>query len=277
MGISSRISRIGPPVVKSIRMATKAYLDAHLMITDPMKYAPVFAKECGVQLINFHVEVVPDAPAAAREIRKLGVHVGITLNPQTPAEAVYPALDAVDMVLVMSVHPGFGGQSFMPEVLDKVTKIKKRMRPGQRLEIDGGIDSHTILRAYEAGADWFVAGNAIFGRVDRARAIAELRAIWRRCAGGIRMRRSRRDLDEEEADCQDDEDDAGGDFGGAAEGIAEFLADADANQGHDRGDQADDGGVKEQVAPGEGVLGAEGEREADDQGVEAGGDGDGDE
>ncbi len=167
---------IGPPVIKSIRKATKAYLDAHLMITDPLKYAPVFAKECGVQLINFHVEVVPDPVAAAREIRKLGVHVGITLNPATPAESVYPALDEVDMVLVMSVHPGFGGQSFMPEVLDKVTAIKKRMRPNQRLEIDGGIDSHTIVRSYDAGADWFVAGNAIFGRLDRAAAIADLRA-----------------------------------------------------------------------------------------------------
>ncbi len=167
---------IGPPVIKSIRMATKAYLDAHLMISDPLKYAPVFAKECGVQLINFHVEAVGDSAAAAREIRKLGVHVGITLNPETPAEMVYPALDEVDMVLVMSVHPGFGGQSFMPEVLAKVSAIKKRMRPNQRLEIDGGIDAHTIVRAYEAGADWFVAGNAIFGKIDRALAIADLRA-----------------------------------------------------------------------------------------------------
>ncbi len=166
----------GPPVVKSVRMATKAYLDAHLMVTDPLTYGTILAKECGVQLVNFQVETVKDPVQTAKEIRKLGVHVGITLNPPTPAEAIFPALDHVDMVLVMSVMPGFGGQKFMDDVLDKVSIIKKRMRPGQRLEIDGGIDSHTVIRAYESGADWFVVGNAVFGKLDRARAIEELRA-----------------------------------------------------------------------------------------------------
>ena len=167
---------IGPPVVKSIRMATKAFLDAHLMISDPLKYAPIFANECGVQLINFHVEAVSDPAATAREIRKLGVRVGMTIKPKTPAEAIYRALDELDMILIMSVEPGFGGQQFMPEVLEKVTQIKKRMSPGQRIEIDGGIDSHTIISAYEAGVDWFVAGSSVFGKIDRSLAIANLRA-----------------------------------------------------------------------------------------------------
>jgi ribulose-phosphate 3-epimerase len=166
----------GPPVIKSVRMATKAYLDAHLMVSDPLKYGSVLARECGVQLVNFQVEVTDDPAKMAREIRKLGVHVGITLNPPTPAEAIYPALEHVDMVLVMSVMPGFGGQKFMPEVLEKVSQIKRRMGPGQRIQIDGGIDTHTITNAYESGADWFVVGSAVFGRIDRAQAIEDLRA-----------------------------------------------------------------------------------------------------
>ena len=166
----------GPPVVKSVRMATAAYLDAHLMVSDPVKYGTVLAKECGVGLINFHAEAVDNPVQVARDFKAMGVHVGITINPQTPAEEIFAVLDEVDLVLVMSVMPGFGGQKFMPEVLAKVSAIKRRMHGGQRLEIDGGIDAHTITAAYEAGADWFVVGNALFGKIDRARAIEELRA-----------------------------------------------------------------------------------------------------
>ncbi len=178
----------GPPVIQSVRKATSAYLDAHLMVTDPVKYGTVLVRECGVQLINFHAEVVEDPIKVARDFKAMGVHVGITINPPTPVEKIFPVLDEVDMVLVMSVMPGFGGQKFMPEVLDKVTAIKKRMRPDQRVEIDGGIDPHTIVRAYEAGADWFVVGSALFGKLDRARAIEELRAQiakvkWRQVDG----------------------------------------------------------------------------------------------
>ena len=95
----------GPPVIKSVRMATHAYLDAHLMVSDPLTYGMVLAKECGVQLVNFQVEAVDDPVKVAQEFRKLGVHVGITLNPPTPAEAIFPVLDYVDMVLVMTVEP----------------------------------------------------------------------------------------------------------------------------------------------------------------------------
>lgn len=166
---------IGPPVVKSIRMATKAFLDVHLMVSDPLRYGPIFVRECGADLINFHIEAVHDPAGTAKAFRHTGARVGVTLKPATPAEAIFPILDLVDLVLVMSVEPGFGGQRFMPAMLDKVTAIKRRMHSDQRIEIDGGIDSHTIRSAYEAGVDWFVAGSAIFGKVDRARAIADLK------------------------------------------------------------------------------------------------------
>jgi ribulose-phosphate 3-epimerase len=166
----------GPPVIKSVRKATKAYLDAHLMITEPLRYAPAMV-EAGADNVTFHVETVPDAVAAAKEIRKLGCGVGITLNPATPVERLWPALEHVDVVLVMSVVPGFSGQKFIPEVLPKVREVKKRLRPDQRVEIDGGINSHTIAQAAEAGVDWFVVASAIFDRPERRAAIAELRAL----------------------------------------------------------------------------------------------------
>lgn len=164
----------GPAVVKCIRPVTAAYFDAHLMISDPLRYAPAMV-EAGAQNINFQVEAVCDPAAAAREIRKLGCHVGITVNPATPAEKLWPALELVDMVLVMSVVPGFSGQRFMPEVLPKARQIRKRLGGHQRLEMDGGIGRDTIAAARDAGVDWFVVASAIFGRPDRAQAIAELR------------------------------------------------------------------------------------------------------
>jgi ribulose-phosphate 3-epimerase len=165
----------GPHFVASIRPVTKAYFDAHLMITEPLRYAPAFIK-AGVDAITFHVEVVDDVAAAAKELRKLGCkHVGVTLNPPTAIEKVYPALDHVDHVLIMSVNPGFSGQKFMPEVLTKCEAVKKRLSPDQRLEIDGGIKADNIRQARDAGVDWFVVASAIFGQPDRAAAIAELR------------------------------------------------------------------------------------------------------
>src|SRR5215210_5691100 len=124
----------GPPIVKATRAATKAYLDVHLMIMEPVRYAPAMAK-AGAQNVTFHVEVVNDPAAAARQIRKVSNHVGISLNPATPLEKIFPALDHVDVVLIMSVVPGFSGQLFMPEVLSKAYEVKKRLRPEQRLEI----------------------------------------------------------------------------------------------------------------------------------------------
>src|SRR4051794_17086401 len=165
----------GIPIIKSLRKATQAFLDVHLMITEPLRYAPAFVK-AGAQNVTFHVEVVSDAAAAAKEIRQLGCNVGITLDPETPAELLWPAIELVDLVLVMSVKPGFGNQAFKPEVLPKVREIRKRLRPDQKLEIDGGINVTTIAAAHEAGAEWFVCGSAVFDKPDRRAAIAALRS-----------------------------------------------------------------------------------------------------
>lgn len=164
----------GPPVIQSLRPATMAYFDAHLMISEPLRYAEAMLK-AGVQSITYHVECVKDPADAARQLRKLGCRVGITLNPATPVEALEPALDEVDLVLVMSVVPGFSGQKFMPEVLSKVKYLRKRLQAHQRIQIDGGINVHTIAPAREAGVDWFVVASAIFGEDDRAAAIEVLK------------------------------------------------------------------------------------------------------
>jgi ribulose-phosphate 3-epimerase len=164
----------GPPIIKAARPVTPAFFDAHLMIDEPVRYAPAHVK-AGAQNITFHVEATPDPAAAASEIKKLGCRVGITLKPGTPVEHVFPAMEHVDVILVMSVEPGFGGQKFMPEMLTKVREIKKRITPNQRIEIDGGIHAQTIRQARDAGVDWFVVGSGIFDNPDRGAAIAELR------------------------------------------------------------------------------------------------------
>jgi len=166
----------GPPIIKAVRKATRAYLDAHLMITDPLRYAPAMVA-AGAQNLTFHVEVAEDPARVAREIRNLGCNVGITLNPATPVERLWPALEWVDVVLVMSVVPGFSGQKFIPDALPKAREVKKRLRPDQRLEIDGGINAETIAAAAEAGVDWFVVASAIFDHPDRPAAIQELRSV----------------------------------------------------------------------------------------------------
>jgi ribulose-phosphate 3-epimerase len=166
----------GPHLVESIRPVTKAFFDAHLMISEPLRYAPAFI-EAGVDSITYHVEVVADVAAAAKELRRLGCkRVGVTLNPPTAVEALWPALDHVDYVLIMSVNPGFSGQKFMPQVLSKCEAVKKRLSTDQRLEIDGGIKPDNIRQARDAGVDWFVVASAIFDQPDRAAAIAKLRA-----------------------------------------------------------------------------------------------------
>jgi ribulose-phosphate 3-epimerase len=166
----------GVPVIKSLRKYTRLFLDAHLMIAEPQRYAEAFVK-AGCDHITFHIEVVQDAASLVDHIRGLGVTVGVALNPTTPASSVAPILDRVDMVLVMSVWPGFGGQTFIHDVLPKVRELRARLAPGQRLEIDGGIDADTIGLSAAAGADLFVAGTAVFGKPDPAAAMTRLREI----------------------------------------------------------------------------------------------------
>ncbi|MEM6562595.1 MAG: ribulose-phosphate 3-epimerase [Planctomycetota bacterium] len=171
----------GTPVVKSVRRYTDAYLDVHVMIDRPEDYARPLV-DAGADGISFHVELADNVRRTLRgltdAVAETGTNVGVVLNPLTPAEVAFPAIDdeRVKLVLVMSVVPGKGGQAFMAEVLPKCEQLAKRMRPDQRLEIDGGIDASTIKSARDAGVDWFVAGSSVFGAEDRATAIAEMRA-----------------------------------------------------------------------------------------------------
>ena len=169
---------IGPPVVEKIKKVARVPLDVHLMITDPVKYAPDFAK-AGAHVLTFHIELCADA-AAARQVaaafraQKI-VKVGVALNPDTPLERVLPVLDAVDLVLVMSVFPGFGGQKFMPEVLAKTRGLRERGYAGH-VEMDGGLNGDTIPGCAAAGADVLVSGSALFGAGDMKAAITRFRA-----------------------------------------------------------------------------------------------------
>ena len=170
---------VGIPVLKSLRKATDLFLDVHLMIDRPIRYARQFC-EAGADLVNFHVEADTEEniKAAIALVKSLGKMTGVTLKPKTPAEAVLPFLKDIDLVLVMTVEPGFGGQKFMTEQLDKLRVLRQMIdREGLccQLEVDGGIDPDTAPLAIEAGATVLVAGSAVFGKADRAAAIQALR------------------------------------------------------------------------------------------------------
>jgi len=166
----------GVPVIEKIRPHSKLYFDPHLMIEEPGRYAEAFAK-AGCDHLTFHIEVTGEPRKIAEQIHNLGLTAGIVMNPTTPAEAVFDVLPDVEIVLVMSVWPGFGGQKFIADVLPKVTVLRKRLRPDQRLEIDGGIHAGTIAQAVMAGVDTPVAGSSIFGRPDPAAAMRELQRL----------------------------------------------------------------------------------------------------
>lgn len=167
---------LGVPIVAGINRHTNLFLDTHLMITDPGKYAAAFV-DAGADSITFHIEVADEPRKLIRQIRALGVKVGVSLNPDTPVEAVLDVVDHVDIVLVMTVYPGFGGQKFMEDCLEKIETLADRMQPEQWLEVDGGIKAETIPLAIGAGADTLVAGSAIFGENDPAAAFRNLRKI----------------------------------------------------------------------------------------------------
>jgi ribulose-phosphate 3-epimerase len=166
----------GPPVIEKLRPHSKLYFDTHLMIEEPGRYAEAFAK-AGCDHLTFHIEVTKEPRKIAEQIHKLGLTAGIVMNPTTPAETVFEVLPDVELVLVMSVWPGFGGQKFIADVLPKVAELRKKLRPDQRLEIDGGIHAGTIEQAAVAGADTFVAGTSVFGRPDPAAAMQELERL----------------------------------------------------------------------------------------------------
>jgi ribulose-phosphate 3-epimerase len=167
---------IGPPVVESLRKHTDLYFDCHLMMTNPGEYLGAF-RDAGADGCTVHVEV-GDTDRLIGELRDLGLDAGLAMNPETPFEACAPWLDRIDLLLVMTVHPGFGGQSFMAEVVPKIRRARDEI--DQRglavaLEVDGGIDVRTAPAVAEAGATVFVAGSAIFHQPDPAAAALAIR------------------------------------------------------------------------------------------------------
>lgn len=170
---------IGLPVLKSLRKATDMFIDVHLMIDRPVRYVEQFCK-AGADLVNFHVEAdTEENIVKAIDIAKsLGKKTGVTLKPRTPAEAVKPYIGMVDLVLIMTVEPGFGGQSFMHDQLPKIAAVRKMLDEAKlpcELEVDGGIDMNTAALAKAAGVNVLVAGSAVFGKGDRAAAIKAIR------------------------------------------------------------------------------------------------------
>lgn len=167
----------GIPVIRAVRRVTKLYLDCHLMVSNPVSLFAAI-KEAGGDLVSVHIEVLPDPTAAGVAARDLGLDFGIVMNPPTPFEAVRPFVELCDLVLVLSVAPGYGGQAFIPEVLPKIEAARNFVdSEGLRadIEVDGGITPDTARLAQAAGANVFVAGTAIFRAPDPVAAVEQLR------------------------------------------------------------------------------------------------------
>lgn len=169
---------LGPPIVKAVKAHTSLPLDVHLMIEHPERYIADFAA-AGAAVITVHAEACVHLHRVIHQIKELGLMAGVAINPGTPASAVREVLEDVDMVLVMTVNPGFGGQAFIPNTLRKIRQIREWAgeinHHNLRIEVDGGIAENTAGLVAEAGADVLVAGNAVFGRPDRAAAIQAIR------------------------------------------------------------------------------------------------------
>jgi ribulose-phosphate 3-epimerase len=168
---------IGVPVVKSLRKVTQLPLDVHLMITDPDRYIEPFI-DAGANMVSVHVEVLPHLHRTVTHIKKLGAKAGVVLNPSTPVSSIEEIAGDVDFVLVMSVNPGFGGQVFIPGSLKKIRHIRALLdRAGSSapIEVDGGVDLATVESVVDAGADWLVAGNAVFGSGNAEQAARALK------------------------------------------------------------------------------------------------------
>lgn len=169
---------IGLPVVQALIGQSSVPLDIHLMIEDPDRWAPAYA-EAGAYNVTVHAEAAHDPVMLAKNLRAAGAKAGLSIKPKTPLDAVVDILKHYDTLLVMSVEPGFGGQAFIPEVLEKVRQARRLVDTGHLkllVEIDGGINAETIEQAAEAGVDCFVAGTAVYGTQDPGRAIAALRS-----------------------------------------------------------------------------------------------------
>lgn len=173
---------IGPPVVERVVQVSPIPVDAHLMIADPERWAPGYA-EAGCASVTFHAEATDRPQALARELRRLGARAGLAVKPGTDVEPYLELLGDLDMILVMTVEPGFGGQSFMDSVLPKVRRVRDAVSAAGLdvwVQVDGGVSERTIERAAEAGANVFVAGTAVYGAEDAAERVAVLRSLAER-------------------------------------------------------------------------------------------------
>lgn len=170
---------IGVPVVRSLRAHTDAVLDVHLMVDEPIRFVDAFV-EAGADILTVHAEASTHLHRTLQAIRATGVRVGVTINPGTPLTALDYVLEDVDMVLLMSVNPGFGGQSYIPQITEKIAALRRTLDARGLhdviIEVDGGVKPNNIAEIARAGASAFVAGSAIFGAEDYGQAIAELRA-----------------------------------------------------------------------------------------------------
>lgn len=171
----------GMPVLKSIRPATNLVCDVHLMITEPIRYIEDFAK-AGADLITIHLEACEDVDATIEKIRACGCRAGLSIKPKTPVHALLPYLDKIDMVLIMSVEPGFGGQKFIPESLEKIAETKRLIdekRIAVDIQVDGGIYTHNMEDVLRAGANIIVAGSAVFNGDTKQNTIAMMEILKR--------------------------------------------------------------------------------------------------
>ncbi len=166
---------IGPPVIARLRKHSKLVFDSHLMISEPAKFAERFV-QAGSDHITFHIEAADEPERLIDKLHQLGVTAGVCLNPGTPVETIEKVAGLCDMVLVMTVEPGFGGQEFMPEAAKKIVQVREIVGPDVRVEVDGGIDVQTAPTVVSYGADTLVAGNAIFSQPDRSAVIEAIRA-----------------------------------------------------------------------------------------------------
>jgi ribulose-phosphate 3-epimerase len=164
----------GPPIIKSLRAVTRLPFEAHLMVSDPGRYLADYL-DAGCDIITVHIEAVPQPVDLLRRIRDEGAAAGLALNPGTPVETILPFVPECDLILVMSVNPGFGGQKFMPESLEKVRRLASVAGKDRLLSIDGGIGLDTIPATAAAGASQFVVGSAIFDTPDYRQALENLR------------------------------------------------------------------------------------------------------
>ncbi len=166
---------LGIPVLAGLSKAVDAFYDVHLMIRRPLEYIEAFAR-AGADFITFHLEADSDVEKTIEAIHAAGCKAAVSVKPATPVEEVFPYLDRLDMVLIMSVEPGFGGQKFMPQAVDKIAVLRERAGDGLMIQVDGGVDANTAPLCTRAGADVLVAGSAVFGKKDRKEAISAIRS-----------------------------------------------------------------------------------------------------